>query len=108
MLAAVLLVPLFMDFRYVPVLSKREPPPMAELNDPELWTSNKAPGRLVMTAPPLKKIFPAPLQEIVPPFSSVRDVRINCELPAICNVAPVSRIIWPLPLRVGPRQRDAP
>src|SRR5438270_4919344 len=87
-----------MDLRKVPALSNR-PAPKEEIVA-AFWASNNAPRRLVMTAPVLMAMLPAPVQTVVPPFSSVR-VASDAELGrAALSVAPAGMIVRPLPLIV--------
>src|ERR1041384_7244533 len=91
-------VPLLLDLRNVPVLSKRgEPPPEPSVRALCAW--NRAPARLVITA--LFRLSERlPVHTTVPPFSSGRArVRVKVGL-LMVSVAPGAMIIRPLPLNV--------
>src|ERR1044071_8675972 len=97
-----LLVPVLPDLRKIPAFSKR--PPNELPSAAAFCTWNNPPGRLVMTAPPLTEIPPAPLQRIVPALSSVRVLR-DAELRmAALSVQAGAMIVRPLPFMVPPVQ----
>src|SRR5687767_11846159 len=84
--------------RKVPALSSRlAPAPVGGVIAPADRTSKSAPARFVMTALEMKKL-PAPVQRIVPPFSSVRPPLNVIDVLSMVSMAPGAMIVRPLPL----------
>src|SRR6185503_20084481 len=82
--------------RNVPTLSKRSvgPPRLTKYRSPR--TSHNAPARLVTTPLPTS-ILVVPVHSTVPPFSSVRPVKVNTALLVIVKIAPGAITVRPDP-----------